>query len=117
MAIVSLKIGERFYKFSCADGQENYMRTLAEGLDARANNLIKNIGFMQEGQLLAMLCLLLAEEKSQLEKNTNASRLDEANREITEKLSHLTNKIINMATDLNTLIAQQPSSVDHLKEK
>ncbi|MBQ9090039.1 MAG: cell division protein ZapA [Alphaproteobacteria bacterium] len=117
MAIVSLKIGERFYKFSCADGQENYMRTLAEGLDARANNLIKNIGFMQEGQLLAMLCLLLAEEKSQLEKNTNASRLDEANREITEKLSHLTNKIINMATDLNTLIAQQPSSMDHLKEK
>ena len=117
MAIVSLKIGEKFYKFTCADGQENYMRTLAEGLDARANNLIKTIGFMQEGQLLAMLCLLLAEEKSQLEKNTNAARLDETNREITEKLTHLTTKIINMATDLNALTAQQTSSTEDLKEK
>ena len=66
MAVVSLKIGGRYYKFSCADGQESYMASLAESLDARAEKLLKSIGFMQEGQLLAMLCLLLAEEKSQI---------------------------------------------------
>ena len=70
MAVVSLKIGGRYYKFSCADGQEGYMSSLAENLDARAEKLLKSIGFMQEGQLLAMLCLLLAEEKSQIEKNS-----------------------------------------------
>ena len=68
MAVVSLKIGGRYYKFSCADGQENYMASLAEHLDNRAEKLLKSIGYMQEGQLLAMLCLLLAEEKSQIEK-------------------------------------------------
>ena len=60
MAVVSLKIGGRFYKFSCNDGQEAHMRELADQLDKRAEALTKSIGFMQEGQLLAMICLLLA---------------------------------------------------------
>ena len=76
MAIVSLKIGGRFYKFSCNDGQEIHMRELADSLDKKAEALTKSIGFMQEGQLLAMICLLLAEEKSKLEKETNAEILE-----------------------------------------
>lgn len=70
MAIVSLKIGKQFYKFSCNDGQEPHMRELAATLDKRAEQLTHSIGFMQENQLLAMMCLLLAEEKSKLEKST-----------------------------------------------
>ena len=46
MAIVSLKIGGRYYKFSCNDGQEMHMRELADGLDKKAESLIKSIGFM-----------------------------------------------------------------------
>ena len=42
MAVVSLKIGGRYYKFSCADGQESYMASLAESLDARAEKLLKD---------------------------------------------------------------------------
>ncbi len=103
MAIVSLKIGEKFYKFSCADGQENYMRGLAENLDARAAQLIKSLGFMQEGQLLAMLCLLLAEEKSQLEKKTNVAVLDETRKDITERINNLSTKIAGLATDLEAM--------------
>ena len=116
MAIVSLKIGEKFYKFSCADGQENYMRGLAENLDARAAQLIKSIGFMQEGQLLAMLCLLLAEEKSQLEKNTNAALLDETKKEIAERLNNLSAKIVGLATDLETLV-HQPADAPKAEEE
>lgn len=115
MAIVSLKIGEKFYKFSCADGQENYMRGLAENLDMRAAQLIKSIGFMQEGQLLAMLCLLLAEEKSQLEKNTNAAVLDETKKEIAERLNNLSTKIAGLATDLETL-AHEPATMNKTEE-
>lgn len=111
MAIVSLKIGEKFYKFSCADGQENYMRGLAENLDLRATQLIKSIGFMQEGQLLAMLCLLLAEEKSQLEKNTNAALLDESNKEIAERLNNLATKITGLAQDLTILSQENTGAV------
>ncbi len=116
MAIVSLKIGEKFYKFSCADGQENYMRGLAENLDMRAGQLIKSIGFMQEGQLLAMLCLLLAEEKSQLEKNTNAAVLDETKKEMTERLMNLSTKIAGLAADLESLTHEQPV-LEQMEEK
>lgn len=107
MAIVSLKIGERFYKFSCADGQENYMRGLAENLDARAAQLIKTVGFMQEGQLLAMLCLLLAEEKSKLERTTNAGLLDETAKELSDRINNLAAKINGLAQDLSALITEK----------
>ncbi|MBQ8251596.1 MAG: cell division protein ZapA [Alphaproteobacteria bacterium] len=100
MAVVSLKIGGRYYKFSCADGQEGYMSTLAENLDARAEKLLKTIGFMQEGQLLAMLCLLLAEEKSQLEKNMQADAFVENQRQITESLNNLAVKVLALADGL-----------------
>ena len=104
MAIVSLKIGERFYKFSCADGQENYMRALAENLDARAAQLIKSLGFMQEGQLLAMMCLILAEEKNKLERTTNAVVLDESAKELAERIQNIAAKISATAQDLNALV-------------
>ncbi len=106
MAIVSLKIGEKFYKFSCADGQENYMRSLAENLDARAAQLIKSVGFMQEGQLLAMMCLILAEEKNKLERTTNAVVLDESAKQLAERIQNIANKISSTAQDLNKLMTQ-----------
>lgn len=107
MAVVSLKIGGRFYKFSCADGQEAYMATLADSLDKRAEQLLKSIGFMQEGQLLAMLCLLLAEEKSQLEKTMNSDSLSENQKQITESLNNLASRISVLADDLAGVITEK----------
>jgi len=100
MAVVSLKIGGRFYKFSCNDGQEIHMRELADNLDRRAESLIKSIGFMQEGQLLAMLCLLLAEEKHLLEKTTNASVVEQTTDALTQSLKNLATKIDVLAESL-----------------
>lgn len=100
MAVVSLKIGGRFYKFSCNDGQEVHMRELADMLDKRADQLTKSIGFMQEGQLLAMICLLLAEEKNQLEKATNAEMLEQSETQVTESLQNLALKINALAESL-----------------
>ena len=101
MAIVSLKIGGRFYKFSCNDGQDGHMRELAEQLDKRAESLSKSIGFMQEGQLLAMICLLLAEEKSHLEKATNASIMEQNNDLIAESIQNLAVKVNVLAESLH----------------
>ena len=100
MAVVSLKIGGRFYKFSCNDGQEIHMRELADDLDKRADSLTKSIGFMQEGQLLAMLCLLLAEEKRHLEKATNASVVEQTTDALTQSLKNLATKIDVLAESL-----------------
>ncbi len=99
MAVVSLKIGARSYKFSCNDGQEAHMTELARELDRRAEHLTKTIGFMQEGQLLAMICLLLAEEKRQLEKNGQPTEsMTDSDREV---LKTLAEKISLLAESLN----------------
>ncbi len=100
MAVVSLKIGGRFYKFSCNDGQEMHMRELAEGLDKRAESLTKSIGFMQEGQLLAMICLLLAEEKQHLERSTNSQMLEQATDQIAQSIQNLALKVGVLAESL-----------------
>lgn len=102
MAVVSLKIGGRFYKFSCNDGQEAHMRELAEVLDAKAEQLLKTVGFMQEGQLLAMICLLLAEEKSVLQKNavSAGSVPNDTQEQLAEALNHLAIKINVLAENL-----------------
>lgn len=102
MAVVSLKIGGRFYKFSCNDGQEAHMRELADSLDKKAEQLLKSIGFMPEGQLLAMICLLLAEEKVVLQKSaeTAVGIPAEIQDKLTEALNNLAVKINVLAEDL-----------------
>lgn len=100
MAIVSLKIGARFYKFSCADGQEEHMQRLAKDIDSRATQLTNSLGVMQEGQMLAMICLLLAEEKNKLEKETNVEILEKSESKMIESLNNLALKITALAEDL-----------------
>ncbi len=93
MAVVSLNIGGRYYKFSCNDGQESHMRELADELNQKAESLTHSIGFMQEGQLLAMMCLLLAEEKHHLEKETNAEILSQTSNQIAESIQNIAAKV------------------------
>ncbi len=101
MAVVSLKIGKQFYKFSCNDGQEVHMRELAAGLDKRAEQLTKSIGFMQENQLLAMICLLLAEEKSKLEKTVSTETPETTLLPVVEALTALTTQVNQMTESLD----------------
>lgn len=102
MAVVSLKIGGRFYKFSCNDGQEVHMRELADSIDKQAEQLLKTIGFMPEGQLLAMICLLLAEEKAVLQKNveTVSGIPSDTQDQLAQALNNLAIKINVLAENL-----------------
>ena len=102
MAIVSVKIGPGQYKFSCADGQENHMKQLAQDLNTRAEKLTASLGFMPESQLLAMICILLAEEKNRLAQETNAEILEQSQEQITESLQNLALKIETLAETLQS---------------
>ena len=53
MAVVSLKIGGRFYKFSCNDGQEMHMRELADSID----KLSEGIKFPSENSFPGIVIL------------------------------------------------------------
>ena len=101
MAVVSLKIGGRSYKFSCNDGQEEHMRMLADSLDKRAEQLMKTLGFMQEGQLLAMLCLLLAQDKFRLEKAAKDEGVEDMLSQMAEHVDILSGKITALAETLD----------------
>ena len=99
MAVVSLKIGDRFYKFSCNDGQETHMRELAAGLDKKAEQLKKTLGFMQEGQLLAMISLLLAEELYQARQSETGTVVQDE--QIAQALNNLAIKVSVLADTLH----------------
>lgn len=101
MAVVSLKIGSRFYKFSCNDGQEVHMKELADMLDKKAGQLTASLGFMQEGQLLAMICLLLAEEKLLLEKQMVSSESTVLAEKTAGTIKALAEKITALSDSLN----------------
>ncbi|MDD3669334.1 MAG: cell division protein ZapA [Alphaproteobacteria bacterium] len=100
MAIVSLKIGGRFYKFSCNDGQEIHMRELADIVDKKAEQLTKSIGFMQEGQMLAMICLLLAEEKNKMERQGGVEGLETIQTQLAEHIAAMAGKVSALADSL-----------------
>lgn len=100
MAIVSLKIGGRFYKFSCNDGQEIHMRELADIVDKKAEQLTKSIGFMQEGQMLAMICLLLAEEKNKMERQGGVEGLENIQTQLAEHIAAMAGKIDALSESL-----------------
>ena len=55
---------------------------------------------MQEGQLLAMLCLLLAEEKAQLEKNVQVDSFLENKKQIVDSLTVLSERMSSLADGL-----------------
>ena len=62
MAIVNLKIADYTYKISCADGQEGHIMALADAMNQKAAKLVQALGYIPEGQLLAMICILTAQE-------------------------------------------------------
>ena len=75
------------------------MRLLANTLDTRAVQLIKTCGAMPESQLLAMLCVLLAEDRYQLEKQVPAAAADP---QMTQQLNRLAGKIMALAESLDS---------------
>ena len=103
MAIVSLGIGGRFYKFSCNDGQEIHMRELALMLDKKAEQLTKALGVMPEGQLLAMIALLLAEEMYVAQKKEISMPKTEAIGIQEEELEPFVSILTQLTQKINTL--------------
>lgn len=102
MAVVSLNIAGRFYRFSCNDGQEAHMKHLATLLNEKAKQLMTSMGEMQETQLLVLMCLLLEEDiyntnKQMLSKDQASDITQEDTikdiKPISEKIDTLINKV------------------------
>ena len=99
MAVVTFKIAGRPYKIACSDGQENHILELARFLDTKANALTKNIGFIPEGQLLAMVSILVAEELMHEKKDPGRTSNSDSdnNEQVTQIIGNLAIRISELA--------------------
>lgn len=59
---VAVTIVGRTYELKCDPGQEDYLRSLAEGVDRRATELLKLVGQVGDARLLVMVALSMADE-------------------------------------------------------
>ena len=113
MAQVTITINSREYAVACEDGQEGRILQLARLLDEKAKLLTTASGQVNENMLLAMVGLLLADELSELKKNTQAamssvpaadsSRLLETDTVLAEKIKNLNEQIKSVASKINLL--------------
>jgi len=62
MSIVSIPIINKKYQMGCEDGQEQRLIELGAMVDGRAREIASKIGPLPENQLLATLCIVLADE-------------------------------------------------------
>jgi len=74
MARVSITINANTYDIACADGEEQNILGLAQGLDAKVGELVAALGQAGEARLLAMAGLLIADELSESKSEATALR-------------------------------------------
>ena len=61
MPEVTVEIGGRSFKVACQDGQEAFLKSAAQLVDAEARTLSEQVGRLPEGQMLLMASLMLAD--------------------------------------------------------
>jgi cell division protein ZapA len=64
MSQVGVTVNGRPYKITCDDGQEPRIRRLAQYVDGRVAEFVKNIGQAGEARLLLLAALVIADELS-----------------------------------------------------
>lgn len=58
----TIQIGGKSFEVACQEGEEQFLRTAAELLDAEAQTLISQIGRVPEARMLLMSGLMLADK-------------------------------------------------------
>ena len=64
MPEVRISIGGREFDVACQEGEEHFLHSAAQMLDAEAQTLLSQIGRMPENRLLLMAGLLLADKSA-----------------------------------------------------
>ncbi|MBE6453143.1 MAG: cell division protein ZapA [Alphaproteobacteria bacterium] len=113
MAQVTITINSREYAVACEDGQELRIIQLAKILDEKARALTGGSMQVNEGMLLAMVGLMLADELTETKKNGSNSHSEDnnktlenlciADKNLAEQIKNLQNKLNLLASELNLL--------------
>jgi cell division protein ZapA len=64
MALVVLKVNGRDFPVSCEDGQEPRLRRLAQYIDSKVTEFVKEVGQVGEARLILLAALSITDELS-----------------------------------------------------
>lgn len=111
MAQVTITINSREYAIACEDGQEMRIIQLARMLDEKAKLLNTASGQVNEGMLLAMVGLLLADELCELKKGGAVTEnpviadkiIADTDAALAAKIKTLTDEIKSIASRINIM--------------
>ncbi|GMG81346.1 hypothetical protein LNKW23_05590 [Paralimibaculum aggregatum] len=81
MSDVTVEVAGRAYRLGCADGEEGHLRGLAQAVDGEARRLLRQLQTQpDEGRLLLMVALTLADRMVELDAGSEAetARIAEA---------------------------------------
>ena len=67
MAEVLVEVAGRSYRLGCGEGEEQHLAALAARVDGEAARLGQSLGQMNEGRLMLMSALMLADRLSEAE--------------------------------------------------
>ena len=76
MANVNIKFNNKDYLLSCDDGQEENLKELANHLDAKYNQLKKNLGSIGESKILLITAIQMVDDYFDLSKKINSKKND-----------------------------------------
>ena len=108
MAQVTVTINGRDYQVVCDDGQEAHLARLGSYVDNRTGELVAAVGEVDEGRLLVMVALLLADELSDAYSELDVARaadegvaaMMDAEENLSANIEDLADRIENIAESL-----------------
>jgi cell division protein ZapA len=68
MAQVNVKIGGRFYRMACADGEEDHLAGLAARLDGKIDELRGSFGEIGDSRIVVMAAVTITDQLAEAER-------------------------------------------------
>lgn len=112
MGQVAISINGQNYQITCDDGQEEHLRSLAQIVDSRVEELVSAVGQVGDMRLLVMASLLLADEVAETKEEVDAMRAQavEADRTVPLAEAQLANGFEALAARIETIAASLEQS-------
>ncbi len=104
MTQVEIRLDGRVYRIACEDGQEQRLVELAEIVDGHISAIIRQLGHVGHGRLLAMASLLITDELVNLRESADQATADvreEDREQAAETMERLAGRIEALAERLD----------------
>ena len=108
MANVNIKFNNKDYLLACDDGQEENLKELASHLDAKYNDLKKNLGNIGDSKLLLITAIQMVDDYFDLNNKINSKKND------FEKLSIKFNELRSLAINYKD---EKEKEIEKLKDE